>query len=89
MTIARGTGSFIQSDEDDLGPARAFLYSALIPGASQWKMGQKRWMAYLVLEGASWVAFGRSRSSAHRLRDDYQTLAWDEARTYTGAPPGP
>jgi hypothetical protein len=78
-----GTG--VQSGDAALAPARAFLYSALLPGASQWKMGQRRWMAYLILEGASWVAFGRAQSSALDLRDRYRTVAWDEARTFAGA----
>ena len=75
----------VQSDEELLGPGRAFLYSALLPGASQWRMGQKRWIAYLILEGASWVAFGHARSSALDLRDRYETLAWDVARTFAGS----
>ena len=74
----------MRSDEATLAPARALLYSALLPGASQWKMGQRRWIAYAVLEGVAWVAFGRARSSALDLRDRYQTLAWDEARTFAG-----
>ena len=73
-----------QSDDELLGTGRAFLYSALLPGASQWKMGQRRWIAYLILEGVSWVAFGRARTSAVDLRDRYETLAWDVARTFSG-----
>ena len=74
----------IQSDEVRLGAGRAFLYSALLPGASQWKLGQRRWIAYLILEGATWVAFGRARTSALDLRDRYQTLAWNAARIFAG-----
>ena len=80
----RGEHADVQSDEALLGPGRAFLYSVLLPGASQWKMGQRRWIAYLILEGASWVAFGQARTSALNLRDRYQTLAWDIARTFAG-----
>ena len=47
-------------------------------------MGQRRWMAYVILEGVSWVTYGRTRSSALNLKDGYQTLAWDQARTYEG-----
>ena len=72
------------SDGATPGPARSFLYAALLPGTTQWKMGQRRWIAYLVLEGAAWVAFGHSRSSAFDLRDRYQALAWDAARTFPG-----
>ena len=73
-----------QVGEGVIDPARAFLYSALVPGATQWKMGQRRWIAYLVLEGMSWFAFGRARSSAFDRRGQYETLAWDVARTFEG-----
>ncbi len=74
-------GPPLQRDEEPLAPARAFLYSAVLPGAAQQKLGQRRWIAYLILEGASWVAFGRARTSAFDSRDRYQTLSWDAART--------
>jgi len=68
-----------------LSPGKAFLYSALLPGASQWKMGQRRWLAYVAVEAISWVVFGRARSSAAASRDQYRDRAWDVARTF-GAP---
>ncbi len=63
----------------------AFLYSALLPGAAQWKLGQTRRIAYLVLEGVSWIVFGRARRSASELRDRYQELAWEAAGTSSGS----
>jgi len=74
----------IQVGDAVLGPARAFLYSVLVPGATQWEMGQRRWIAYLALEGAAWFAFSRARSSGFDMRDRYETLAWDVARTFGG-----
>ena len=63
----------------------AFLYSALLPGVAQWKLGQTRRIAYLVLEGVSWIVFGQARRSAADLRDRYQELAWESARTSSGS----
>lgn len=74
----------LAADHNALGPGRAFLYSALLPGASQWKSGQKRWIAYLALEGISWLTYGRARSSAVDLRNRYEDLAWDVARVFGG-----
>ena len=65
-----------------LGPGKAFLYSALLPGASQRKLGQRRWLAYVAVEAISWVVFGRARSSAAASRDQYRDRAWHVARTF-------
>lgn len=65
-----------------LSPGKAFLYSALLPGASQRKLGQRRWLAYVAVEAISWVVFGRARSSAAASRDQYRDRAWDVARTF-------
>ena len=67
-----------------IGPGRAFLYSALVPGLGQRKQGKGRWLAYLAVEGATWIAFGRARSAATDQRDQYRNLAWDVSRTFTG-----
>ena len=67
-----------------LGPGKAFFYSALLPGASQKKMGQRRWLAYVAVEGISWIVFGRARSSAAASRDQYRDSAWDVARSFGG-----
>jgi len=67
-----------------LSPGRAFLYSALLPGLGQHKLGKGRWIAYLAVEGAAWVAFGHAQWSATDKRSEYQDLAWDVARTFDG-----
>ena len=67
-----------------LSPGLAFLYSALLPGLGQRKQGKGRWLAYLAIEGAAWIAFGHSRWSATNERDQYQNLAWDVARLFDG-----
>ena len=65
-------------------PGKAFLYSLVLPGAGQQRLGQKRWLAYVALEAAAWIEFARARSDGGRLRDEYHTLAWDVARTFGG-----
>lgn len=81
----------IEADNQDaderptLSPGPAFLYSALVPGFGQRKLGQGRWIAYLAVEGASWIAFGHARWSAADLRGQYRDLAWDVARRFDGS----
>ena len=75
-------------DADELpavSPGRAFLYSALLPGLGQRELGKGRWLAYLAVEGAAWIAFGGARSSATDARGQYQDLAWDVARSFNGS----
>ena len=67
-----------------VSPGRAFLYSALLPGLGQRKLGKGRWLAYLAVEGAAWIAFGHARWSATDERGQYQDLAWDVARSFDG-----
>jgi len=67
-----------------LSPARALLYSALVPGLGQRKLGKGRWIAYLAVEAAAWIAFGHEQWSATQVRDQYRDLAWDVARTFDG-----
>ena len=67
-----------------LSPGRAFLYSALLPGLGQRKLGKGRWLAYVAVEGAAWIAWGNARWSATNTRGEYQDLAWDVARSFNG-----
>ncbi len=67
-----------------LSPGRAFLYSALVPGLAQRKQGKGRWLAYLAVEGAAWIAFGHAQWSGTNERSQYRDLAWDVARLFDG-----
>ena len=67
-----------------VSPGRAFLYSAILPGLGQRKLGKGRWLAYLAVEGAAWIAFGRAQWSATDERGQYRDLAWDVARSFNG-----
>ena len=67
-----------------LSPGRAFLYSVLLPGLGQRKLGKGRWLAYVAVEGAAWIAWGNARWSATNTRGEYQDLAWDVPRSFNG-----
>ena len=71
--------------EPALNPGQAFLYSALVPGLGQRKLGKGRWVAYLAVEGATWIAFGHARWSATDRRGQYQDLAWNVGRQFNGS----
>jgi hypothetical protein len=51
-----------------------------VPGAGQYALGQKRWIAYIGAEIAGWMLVLDRRHDAHRLRDHYRELAWSLAR---------
>ena len=67
-----------------LSPGRAFLYSALLPGVAQRKLGKGHWIAYLAVEAAAWIGFGHAHWSATDQRGQYQDLAWEVARSFSG-----
>ena len=67
-----------------LGPGRALLYSTLVPGLGQRKLGKGRWLVYLVVEGTAWIAFGHKQWSTTRGRSQYRDLAWESARSFDG-----
>ena len=77
-------GHQVADAEPSISPGQAFLYSALVPGLGQRKLGKGRWLAYLAVEGATWIAFGQARWSATDRRDQYRDLAWDVGRTFNG-----
>ena len=68
-----------------LSPGQALLYSALVPGLGQRKLGKGRWIAYLAVEGAAWIAFGRKQRSATQESGQYRDLAWETARSFGGS----
>jgi len=86
---ARAPCPFVAGHQDAeelpaVSPGRAFLYSAILPGLGQRKLGKGRWLAYLAFEGAAWIAYGHSQWSATNERDQYQDLAWEVARSFNG-----
>jgi len=61
-------------------PGKAFLLSAILPGAGQWFLGQSRWPAYLAVETWAWIQFLDWRREGKNLRRKYKDLAWFVAR---------
>ena len=56
------------------------LASAVVPGAGQAMMRQKRAVAYLAVEAMAWSAFASHRRVARSTRDSYRSLASTVAR---------
>lgn len=63
-----------------LSPGRAFLLSAVLPGAAQFALDQRRWPLYLVAEAGGWYGWAHYRNEARDLRGAYRTLAWEIPR---------
>ena len=69
--------------ERDLGGRRApwaILASAVMPGAGQFILRQKRGFAYVALEAYAWIGYGSSASDARRTRRGYRSLSNSVAR---------
>lgn len=58
----------------------AFLWSTLIPGAGQYRLGAGRWVAYAGVEAWAWLSYLERRDRAERLEGRYRDLAWSVAR---------
>lgn len=61
-------------------PAGAFLASALVPGAGQYRLDAGRWVAYLGVELWAWLTYIDARSEVADLGGQYRDLAWAVAR---------
>lgn len=73
-------GEALQVRETPPSIALATALSAVVPGAGQHYLGQKRAWAYLVLEAVGIYAWTDRRSAGADLRDRYRDFAWEEAR---------
>ena len=67
-------------------PGKAFVFSAIVPGAGQWLLGQDRWPAYLAIELWAWIQFLDWRREGHHLQTQYKDLAWLVARRVSTGP---
>ena len=63
-----------------LSPGRAFLASAIVPGAGQYLQGTDRWVPYVALEVWALVRYATRRADARTLEGRYRDLAWSVAR---------
>lgn len=67
-------------------PGKAFLFSAVLPGAGQWFLDQDRWPVYLAVELWAWLQFFDWRREGTDLQDDYKDLAWYVAQRVSTGP---
>lgn len=70
----------------DVSPGKAFLYSALVPGAGQRLLGQERWAPYMAMEVWAWIQFFLRRDRGATLSQRYRDLAWEVARRVSVGP---
>ena len=63
--------------EPTKSPTKAFLYSALVPGAGQLYIGAKRGYLQIAAEVGLLAAYFITRSSAQNLREDYREQVRD------------
>lgn len=79
--------SRLSAGQESSGPSagRAALLSAVLPGAGQYALGQRRSWVYLALETVGWAFWADRRSAGKDLRTRYRDFAWTEARLWTGA----
>jgi hypothetical protein len=64
--------------------ATATVLSAVLPGAGQHILGQRRQWAYLALEALGWFLYVDRRSAGSDFRRQYRDFAWNEARRQSG-----
>lgn len=72
------TAAFDASDEQSasISPAKAALYSLLLPGLGDYKLNNKgRATAFFAAEGLIWISYGVFQVQGHQREDDYQELA--------------
>jgi len=69
-----------------VGAGRAFLFSALVPGAGQRMLGQSRWVPYLALEAWAWLTYFDRAREGRALERRYRDLAWSVARLVSSGP---
>lgn len=66
----------VATTEAPLSPGKAVLYSLLLPGLGDWKMGNKnRATVFFALEGLIWVSFATFHVQGGDYEDEYQNLA--------------
>jgi hypothetical protein len=59
-----------------ISPAKAVLYSLLLPGLGDYKLGNKgRATAFFAAEGVIWISYAMFDTQGHERENDYQDLA--------------
>ena len=76
---ATARGSFAGSARP-IGQGEAFLSSLLLPGLSQYRQGNRRWIAYAGIEVVFVALYLDARADTRDLRTAYRDFAWTRAR---------
>lgn len=80
VPVPAAAAPYRQDGDGGVSPGRATFASALVPGAGQHLLAQRRKWVYLALEVVGWVAYVDRRGAGNDLRDAYRDFAWEEAR---------
>jgi hypothetical protein len=71
-----GGGVANEENNAPISPARAVLYSLLLPGLGDYQLGNKgRATAFFAAEGIIWISYATFEVQGHQREDDYQDLA--------------
>ena len=71
-----GASPATDPDPAPLSPTSAVLYSLLLPGLGDYKMGNKgRAVGFFAAEGIIWISYAVFEVQGHQREDDYQQLA--------------
>lgn len=61
---------------EPLSPAKAVMWSLLLPGLGDWKMGHRdRASVFFGIEGVIWVSFAAFQIQGNDLEEQYQSMA--------------
>lgn len=64
------------SGSASISPAKAVLYSLLLPGLGDYKLGNKgRATAFFAAEGVIWISYAAFDTQGHQRETDYEQLA--------------
>ena len=66
-----------------ISPARALLYSGVLPGWGQRRLNKVRWLGFVAVELVGWGLLWERRRTGHDFRTRYRDLAWFVARRGT------
>ena len=85
MPSARGSNAAgtIQPASAAISPARALLYSGVLPGWGQRRLNKVRWLGFMAVELVGWGFLWERRRTGHDFRTRYRDLAWFVARRGT------
>jgi hypothetical protein len=71
-----GEQDAVANDHQPISPARAVLYSLLLPGLGDYQLGNKgRAATFFAAEGIIWISYAVFQVQGHQREDEYEQLA--------------